>query len=92
MLKPAEKSYIHALDCLRRKDYREALKHFDSAASHFANNKDFNLLHETVRLLLSVKTELGRFDEQSEPEAVPAGIETADQSGQRTPDGFYEIS
>ena len=58
MLKPAEKAYCRALEALRRKDYNDALRHFSDAGDAFTQNKEFNLLHETTRLLMAVKIEL----------------------------------
>jgi hypothetical protein len=59
VLNPAEKAYFGALQALRHKDYLVAKKQFDVAAPHFADQKEFNLLRETTRLLVEVKRKLG---------------------------------
>jgi hypothetical protein len=58
MIKSAEKAYCQALLALKRKNYVEAVRQFDLAASEFAGNREFKLLHETTRLLIAVKDEL----------------------------------
>ncbi len=64
MLSPAEKAYARALLALKNRDYVAAAAHFDRAATDFRDNQEFILLRETNRLLLTVKKELGRFDDE----------------------------
>ena len=81
MLRPAEKAYCRALEALRRKDYNDALSHFSDAGDAFAQNKEFNLLHETTRLLMAVKTELRGDDTNAETsvlEDISAAIAEVD--------------
>jgi hypothetical protein len=59
MLDPMEKAYCLALESLRRKDYTSALTLLDRAAPRFSEDRDFRLLHESTRLLVAVKRELG---------------------------------
>ena len=65
MLKSSEKEYCLALEALSRKQYREALRYFDVAASDFANNAEFGLLHQTTRVLCSVKAELASLEAET---------------------------
>lgn len=58
MLRVAEKAYSQALLALKRKDYAEAVRKFELAALEFTDNQEFELLHETTRLLVAVKDEL----------------------------------
>jgi hypothetical protein len=60
MLNASEKAYCLAMQSLREKKYRQALDLFDQAASFFEANAEFNLLRETTRVLLAVKSELIR--------------------------------
>ncbi len=60
MLRSEEKAYCRALVALRRKDYRVASEHFERAATLFGEDRQFNLLRETTRLLLAVKDERTR--------------------------------
>jgi hypothetical protein len=62
MLNSSEKAYCQALESLARKQYREALRYFDAAAPDFANNEEFGLLHQTTRVLCSVKAELAALE------------------------------
>jgi len=79
MLKPAEKAYAQALLALKRKDYPSARAFFDEAAPAFAEDKEFNLLRETTRLLTVVKTKLADYDNEDKIE-----IEEAFSDGQKT--------
>lgn len=58
MLSAAEKAYCLALKALKDKDYRDALVQFDRAADGFVEDKEFVLLKESTRLLVSVQEEL----------------------------------
>lgn len=61
MLNPAEKAYCLALQALKRRDYRQAVEHFERAAPFFRDNQEFALLRETTTLLVAVKEELKDF-------------------------------
>jgi hypothetical protein len=54
MLNSSEKAYCQALESLAR--------NFDAAAPDFANNEEFGLLHQTTRVLCSVKAELAALE------------------------------
>ena len=58
MLSAHEKAYCLALKALKDKDYEAALGQFDRAVEGFADDKEFVLLKESTRLLVSVKEEL----------------------------------
>jgi len=58
MLSAPEKAYCLALKALKDKDYRTALGQFDRAADGFVDDKEFVLLRESTRLLVSVQEEL----------------------------------
>ena len=58
MLETSEKAYCLALHALKEKQYQQAAGYFDRATEFFAGNPEFNLLRETTRLLLEVKTAL----------------------------------
>jgi hypothetical protein len=62
MLDSSEKAYCQALVSLKHKDYRAASDHFDTAAPHFKDNREFVLLRETTRLLLAVKAKRESLD------------------------------
>jgi len=62
MLDHAEKAYCLALLALKDKDYPAAFDHFDGAAPHFKDNREFNLLRQTTELLLAVKKERTKLD------------------------------
>ena len=78
MLNQSEKAYCQALLALRNKDYRAAVEFFDRAAPYFTENKEFNLLRETNRLLVAVKERLAtaEHDEIELEETIPYGQET----------------
>ena len=65
MLNSSEKAYCQALESLQRKKYPEALKFFDAAAPYFETNQEFGLLHQTTRLLCSVKAELAALEAET---------------------------
>ena len=78
MFSDAEKAYYLALEALKRKDYPSASNHFDKAVPHFKNNREFNLLRETTDLLLAVKKERMKFDNEDSielEEVLPYGKE-----------------
>lgn len=60
MLNDSEKTYFQALLALKRKDYRSADRFFEKARPFYKDNKEFQLLAETNRLLLAVKRRLNR--------------------------------
>ena len=60
MLNDSEKTYFQALLALKRKDYRSASEWFERARPFYKDNKEFQLLAETNRLLLAVKKRLNR--------------------------------
>jgi hypothetical protein len=60
VLNSGEKYYCTALLALKRKDYVSASENFKKASPYYENNKEFNLFYETTRLLVEVKTELGK--------------------------------
>lgn len=60
MLNDSEKTYFQALLALKRKDYRSAAEWFERARPFYKDNKEFQLLAETNRLLLAVKKRLNR--------------------------------
>ena len=62
MLNTFEKAYFSALQALRHKDYLKAADYFKQAAPQFTDNREFNLLYETTRLLLTVKEQLAAVD------------------------------
>jgi hypothetical protein len=62
LLNPSEKAYYLALEALKRKDYPAAAEHFDTAAPHFENNAEFNLLREATRALQAVRSELAALE------------------------------
>jgi len=68
MLNQSEKSYCEALLALKHKDYRVAADHFDAAALHFKDNREFNLLKETTNLLLAVKAKRQKLDSKDKIE------------------------
>lgn len=68
MLNSSEKAYCEALLALKNKDYRAASDHFDTAAPHFRDNREFNLLSETTKLLLAVKAERESLDSKDKIE------------------------
>jgi hypothetical protein len=77
MLNQSEKAYCLALQSLRDKKYGQACDYFGRAAAFFKDNKEFNLFHESTRLLVAVKEELAAADG---PELV---IEEDYSNGQR---------
>ena len=68
MLESSEKAYYRALRALEEKEYRQAAGHFDQAAEFFEGNREFNLLHETTRLLVELKQALSAAEESAEAE------------------------
>ncbi len=78
MLNQSEKAYCQALLALKNKDYQAATEFFDRAAPYFKENREFNLLRETNRLLVAVKERLttADHDEIELEETVPYGQET----------------
>jgi len=64
MLSTGEKAYCSALLALKSKDYRAALEHFTKAAPYFRSNAEFNLCFETTRLLVAVRRELNRLENE----------------------------
>ncbi|MEA3296689.1 MAG: hypothetical protein U9R56_02360 [candidate division Zixibacteria bacterium] len=64
MLNPSEKSYYQALLALKKKDYSLASDQFDKAMKSFRDDKEFNLLRETTRLLVAVKKELEELENE----------------------------
>ncbi|MFQ6008459.1 MAG: hypothetical protein ACE5K8_05840 [Candidatus Zixiibacteriota bacterium] len=68
MLNSSEKAYCEALLALQRKDYQAASVHFDTAAPYFKDNREFNLFHETTKLMLAVKEERQRLNSQDQIE------------------------
>ena len=78
MLDQAEKAYCLALLALKDNDYPAASDHFDRAALHFKDNREFNLLRQTTELLLAVKkerTKLNGDDMIELEEVLPYGEE-----------------
>ncbi len=76
MLNPGEKAYCAALLALKKKDYSAAMKHFEEAAPFFKENAEFNLLMETTKLLVVVKNERMRLENDDTieiEEALPYG-------------------
>lgn len=63
MLNPSEQAYFDGLVALKRKDYSGASDCFDKAAGFFNGNREFNLIRETTALLLAVRAELLRYEE-----------------------------
>ena len=73
MLNSSEKAYYLALQALRFKHYDKALNYFHAAAGHFQDNREFQILYETTRLLVAVKEEIaaaGNSEGAAEPEEV----------------------
>ncbi len=70
MLNPAEKAYLHALQLLKRRDYRRAVEYFDQAAPFFSENKEFSLLRETTTLLVAVREELAELGADKNDERI----------------------
>ena len=66
MLSSSEKAYCEALLALKRKDYHAASAHFGTAAPDFKGNGEFNLFHETTKLMLAVKKERQRLNSQDQ--------------------------
>lgn len=64
MLSTGERSYCAALLALKRKEYHKALEQFVMAAPFFKENREFNLLFETTRLLVTVGHELNRLEKE----------------------------
>jgi hypothetical protein len=64
LLNQSEKAYCQALLALKNKDYQAATEFFDRAAPYFKENKEFNLLRETNRLLIAVKEKLATADHE----------------------------
>ena len=62
MLSVGEKNYCAALLALKRKDFVKASEYFEKAAPYFEHDREFVLFHETVRLLVNVKQELGKLE------------------------------
>jgi len=62
MLESSEKAYCLALDALKQKDYIAAAGHFDRAAPHFRNDKEFCLFRESTRLLVDVRKRLSTLE------------------------------
>ncbi len=58
VLNPSEKAHCRALVALKNKDYRLAVEEFDKAAPFFREDKEFALLRETTRLLVTVQNEI----------------------------------
>ena len=58
MLAKREKAYCRALLALKKRDYKTAMSCFGSADGDFGTNSEFNLLYQTTKLLLAVRTEL----------------------------------
>ncbi|MDF1544663.1 MAG: hypothetical protein P1R58_06125 [bacterium] len=58
MLNPGEKAYCQALLALKSKSYRLAAEEFEKAAPHFKNDREFNLIMETNRVLVAVKKKI----------------------------------
>jgi hypothetical protein len=78
LLNQSEKAYCQALLALKNKDYRAATDFFDRAAPYFKENREFNLLRETNRLLIAVKERLvtAEHEEIEVEETIPYGQET----------------
>ena len=78
MLNQSEKAYCQALLALKNRDYRAATDFFDRAAPYFRENREFNLLRETNRLLVAVKERLAAADHEEieVEETIPNGQET----------------
>ena len=68
MLESSEKAYYRALRALEEKQYRLAVGHFDRAAEFFEGNREFNLLHETTRLLVDLKQALSAAEKTARTE------------------------
>jgi hypothetical protein len=81
MLNPSEKAYCLALQALKEKQYRQAAGHFDRAATFFVDNKEFNLLRETTRLLVALKDELAATDQISDETLI---VQEVFSNGQET--------
>lgn len=62
MLSSGEKACFRALQALRDKEYRSAADQFDKAAVSFRGNEKINLLRETTKLLMAVKSEIRRLE------------------------------
>jgi hypothetical protein len=78
MLEQEEKAYCLALLALKDKDYPAASGHFNRVASHFKDNREFNLLRQTTELLLVVKEERTKLDSDDTieiEEVLPYGEE-----------------
>jgi hypothetical protein len=81
MLNEFEKAYCLALQALKEKQYAQAAGQFDRAAEFFANNKEFQLLHQTTRLLVALKKELGATDMSDDETLI---IEEVFSDGEKT--------
>ena len=81
MLHHSEKAYCLALQALKEKSYQRAAGYFDQAAEFFVNNTEFKLLHQTTRLLVALKTELGTTDMSEDDTLI---IEEVYTNGQET--------
>jgi hypothetical protein len=86
MLNQSEKAYCLALQALKAKQYQQAVGHFDRAAAFFVDNKEFNLLRETTRLLVALKKEIAatdqKYDETLIVQEVFSNGQEADVHGQ----------
>ncbi len=81
MLNQAEKAYCLALQALKAKQYRQAVGHFDRAAEFFVDNKEFNLLRETTRLLVALKKEIAATDQKNDETLI---VQEVFSNGQET--------
>ena len=81
MLNESEKSYCLALQALKEKRYAQAAGHFDRAAEFFVTNKEFQLLHQTTKLLVALKRELGVTDMSDDDTLI---IEEVFSDGEKT--------
>jgi len=71
MLNPGEKAYCQALLALKNRDYRRAAVEFEKAAPYFSEDREFNLIMETNRVLVAVKEKIAAEDsDQIEVEEI----------------------
>jgi hypothetical protein len=66
MLNPSEKAYCLALTALKQKKYSSAADYFEKAAPYFRDNREFQLLRESTRMLVAVKDQLAVADNEND--------------------------
>ena len=54
----ADRTYSEAMQSLRDRDFRSASDIFKSVENQFAENDEFRILYESLKLLMAVKEEI----------------------------------